>query len=130
MKEYKINYNNKDYDISKHDTSFQLNIVQKDALDRESALSEFQRKEIKKLISSENWLKEELEVVNSDNHYYRTIIIKLIKALYQSNFCDQFIQNDIAKLKGKLNYRNVNFIDFNNTLADFIEKDFNNKESA
>jgi len=39
MKYYSIEHNNKEYDISKPDVSFQLNIVQKDDLERQHIIN-------------------------------------------------------------------------------------------
>jgi FtsZ-binding cell division protein ZapB len=123
MKEYNIKYKNRNYDLNCHKTSNNLNIIQNDEIER---LTEFNRNllnDIDKLISKKTELETELDIIRSDNKNYRKIIISLIKALNETSFCDGFVKKDIANIKGKLNYRNKNYIEFNNLLWEFISKD-------
>ena len=123
MNKYIIKYDNKDYDLNCHKTSNNLNIIQNDSIDRLKDNNNNLLNDIDKLISKKKELESELDINRSDNKNYRKIIIALIKALHSTSFCDGFIKSDIATIKGKLNYRNKNYIEFNNSLCHFISKD-------
>ena len=123
MKAYNIKYKNKNYNLNCHKTSNNLNIIQNDEIERLTDFNKNLLNDIDKLISKKTELETELDINRSDNKNYRKIIITLIKALKETSFCDEFVKKDIANIKGKLNYRNNNYIEFNNLLWDFISKD-------
>lgn len=144
MKYYSIEHNNKEYDISKPDVSFQLNIVQKDALERQNIALDFQKSQIQHLELHKEELESEREILLSDNEQYRAIIIKLVKAINNTNFKDNLVRRSVSENTGKLSVKNRLYTQLRNLLNDFtsriptkelmkiIEKEEaeNNKESA
>ena len=121
MKEYNIKYKNRNYDLNDIKTSNNLNIIQNDEIERLTEFNENLLKDIDKLISKKKELETELDIIRSDNKNYRKIIITLIKALKETSFCDGFVKQDIANIKGKLKVRNRNYIEFYNLLEDIIK---------
>jgi len=121
MKEYNIKYKNRNYDLNDIKTSNNLNIIQNDEIERLTEFNENLLKDIDKLISKKKELETELDIIRSDNKNYRKIIITLIKALNETSFCDGFVKQDIANIKGKLKVRNRNYIEFYNLLEDIIK---------
>jgi FtsZ-binding cell division protein ZapB len=121
MKEYNIKYKNRNYDLNDIKTSNNLNIIQNDEIERLTEFNENLLNDIDKLISKNKELETELDIIRSDNKNYRKIIITLIKALNETSFCDGFVKQDIANIKGKLKVRNRNYIEFYNLLEDIIK---------
>tara|TARA_R100000388_G_C7221310_1_gene149135 strand:- start:688 stop:1155 length:468 start_codon:yes stop_codon:yes gene_type:complete len=122
MKYYSIEHNNKEYDISKPDVSFQLNIVQKDDLERQHIKLDFQKSQIQHLELQKEELESEREILLSDNEQYRAIIIKLVKAINNTNFKDNLVRRSVSENTGKLNVKNRHYTELRNLLNDFTSK--------
>ena len=122
MKEYTIKYKNRNYDLNDHKTSNNLNIIQNDEIERLTDFNESLLNDIDKLISKKIELETELDIVRSDNEQYRAIIIKLVKAINNTNFKDNLVRRSVSENTGKLNVKNRHYTELRNLLNDFTSK--------
>ena len=67
-------------------------------------------------------LESEREILLSDNEQYRAIIIKLVKAINNTNFKDNLVRRSVSENTGKLSVKNRLYTQLRNLLNDFTSR--------